>query len=193
MQDQDCSPSLLDSARDTILRWREGGPALFAQEALGATPTDQQWEASRELVKRRRVSIRSGHGTGKSSLEAWCVLWFMACYFPCKIPCTAPTAHQLNDVLWSEIAKWHRVMRERVPDLANEFDWTAERFKLKAAPEESFAVARTSRPEQPEALQGFHSENLLFLVDEASGIAEEVFHVAEGALSTPGAFVLMAG
>jgi len=117
----------------------------------------------------------------------------MACYFPCKIPCTAPTAHQLNDVLWSEIAKWHRVMRERVPDLANEFDWTAERFKLKAAPEESFAVARTSRPEQPEALQGFHSENLLFLVDEASGIAEEVFQVAEGALSTPGAFVLMAG
>ena len=35
-------------------------------------------------------------------------------------------------------------------------------------PNISFAVARTSRPEQPEALQGFHSDNLLFLIDEAS-------------------------
>jgi hypothetical protein len=85
------------------------------------------------------------------------------------------------------------VLKERHPELAAQFDWTAERFRLKEAPEESFAVARTSRPEQPEALQGFHSENLLFLVDEASGIPEEVFQVAEGALSTPGAFVLMAG
>jgi len=59
-------------------------------------------------------------------------------------------------------------------------------------PNESFAVARTSRPENPEALQGFHSDNILFLIDEASGVHEKVFQVAEGALSTEGAFVVMA-
>lgn len=189
----DSSPSLLDSARATIVRWREGGPALFAQEALGAKPTEQQWDASVKLVARRRVSIRSGHGTGKSAFEAWCLLWFLSCYFPAKVPCTAPTSHQLNDVLWAEVAKWHRAMKERAPELACEFEWTAERFRLKAAPEESFAVARTSRPEQPEALQGFHSEHLLFLIDEASGIPEPVFQTAEGALSTGWVFVVMAG
>lgn len=192
MQALDSSESLLDSARAKILEWRAGGPALFAQEALGATPTPQQWEASRALVEKRRVSVRSGHGTGKSSFEAWCVLWFLSCYFPAKVPCTAPTSHQLNDILWAEIAKWHRALKERFPPLAAQFEWTSERFRLKAAPEESFAVARTSRPEQPEALQGFHSDNLLFLIDEASGIPEEVFQVAEGALSTDGAFVVMA-
>ena len=177
------------AARATILRWREGGPALFAQQALGAKPTDQQWEASRELVARRRVSIRSGHGTGKSAFMAWTILWFMCCYLPCKVPATAPTAHQLEDVLWAELGMWFRKLPE---EIRREFEWSAERFYMKAAPNESFAVARTSRPERPEALQGFHAEHLLFVIDEASGIPEQVFQVAEGALSTDGSFVVMA-
>lgn len=177
---------------DKVIHWRKAGPATFAKEALGADPTEQQYEASKAIVEKRRVSIRSGHGTGKSAFMAWSVLWFITCYFPCKIPCTAPTAHQLNDVLWAEIAKWHRVYKERLPELANSFLWSNERFYLDDRPQESFAVARTSRRENPEALQGFHSDNILFLIDEASGVVEQVFEVAEGALSTEGAFVVMA-
>jgi hypothetical protein len=63
---------------------------------------------------------------------------------------------------------------------------------MKSAPQESFAVPRTSRPERPEALQGFHAEHILFVIDEASGVADNVFEVAEGALSTEGAYCLMA-
>lgn len=121
------------------------------------------------------------------------MLWFMSTHFPCKVPCTAPTGHQLSDILWAELAKWHRVLKERMPALGDEFEWTSEKFFLKSHPQESFAVARTSRPENPEALQGFHSVNILFLIDEASGVPEEVYQVAEGALSSEGAFVLMAG
>lgn len=182
----------LSEIQKTVLRWRKGGPALFAQEVLGASPTDQQWQASRAIVERRRVSIRSGHGTGKSTFMAWCVLWFLACYFPAKVPATAPTSHQLEDVLWSEIAKWHRTMAIKFPALADQFEWSSGAFRMKSAPNESFSVARTSRPERPEALQGFHSEHILFLIDEASGVSDNVFEVAEGALSTDGAFVVMA-
>lgn len=182
----------MDKARATILRWREGGPALFAQEALGAEPEDWQWGASRELVRTRRLSVRSGHGVGKSAFMAWCILWFLTCFFPAKVPCTAPTGHQLDDILWAEVAKWHRALKERYPELGEEFEWKSDRFELKSHPRESFAVARTSRPENPEALQGFHSENILFLIDEASGIPEVVFQVAEGALSSDGAWVVMA-
>ena len=182
----------LTEVQKSVLRWREGGPALFAQEVLSAKPTEQQWDASRKIVERRRVSIRSGHGTGKSTFMAWCVLWFLACYFPAKVPATAPTSHQLEDVLWSEIAKWHRKMAETFPALAAQFEWSSGAFRMVSAKNESFAVARTSRPERPEALQGFHSDNILFLIDEASGVAENVFEVAEGALSTDGAFVVMA-
>jgi hypothetical protein len=37
-------------------------------------------------------------------------------------------------------------------------------------PEGAFAVRRTASKDNPEALQGFHAEHLLFLIDEASGI-----------------------
>lgn len=182
----------LTETQKAVLRWRDGGPALFAKEVLGASPTDQQWDGSRKLAEKRRVSIRSGHGTGKSTFMAWSVLWFLSCYFPAKVPATAPTSHQLEDVLWAEIAKWHRRMADKFPALAAEFEWSNGAYRLKSAPSESFAVARTSRPERPEALQGFHAENILFLIDEASGVSDNVFEVAEGALSTDGAFVLMA-
>ncbi len=182
----------LTETQKAVLRWREGGPTVFAREVLGAEPTEQQDEAGRAVVEKRRVSIRSGHGTGKSTFMAWCVLWFLASYFPAKVPATAPTSHQLDDVLWSEIAKWHRLMKARCPVLGNQFEWSAGAFRMKSAPNESFSVARTSRPERPEALQGFHSEHILFLIDEASGVADNVFEVAEGALSTDGAFVVMA-
>lgn len=184
-------PRPLSEAQIAALRWRQAGPAEFAREVLGARPTKQQEEGGRALVERRRVSIRSGHGTGKSTFEAWCVLWFLSCYFPCKVPCTAPTAHQLEDVLWSEIAKWHRAMAARLPALSSQFTWTAGAYRMASAPNESFAVARTSRKENPEALQGFHAEHILFLIDEASGVPDNIFEVAEGALSTDGAFVVM--
>lgn len=186
------TPQEASEWQEAALRWRTGGPALFAQEVLGAEPTEQQWQASQAIVERRRVSIRSGHGTGKSTFMAWCVIWFLACYFPAKVPATAPTSHQLGDVLWSEIAKWHRKWAERFPAMADLFEWSGEAYRLKDAPNEAFAVARTSRPERPEALQGFHAEHILFLIDEASGVADNVFEVAEGALSTEGAFVVMA-
>lgn len=188
-------------ARAQIVRWREGGPALFAHEALGiprewddATKRGVQpwqWEASALLVKKRRLSIRSGHGVGKSAFLSWTILWFMSCYFPCKVPCTAPSAHQLSDVLWSELAKWHRVLTERMPELGGQFEWTTDEFRMRAAPKESFAAARTARAEKPEALQGFHSENLLIMADEASGVPDIIFEVGQGALSTPGAFAIL--
>jgi hypothetical protein len=176
-----------------ITLWRLKGPAQFAIDALGVEPEAWQVEASEALVGRRRVSIRSGHGVGKSAFMAWCILWFLVCWSPCKIPATAPTGHQLSDILWAELAKWHRVLKDRVPVLGNALGWKSEKFELLEAPQEAFAVARTSRPENPEALQGFHAPNILFLIDEASGVPDEVYQVAEGALSSEGAYVVMAG
>lgn len=164
----------------------------WAADMLGFQASEQQKRASLRLAQERKLSIRSGHGTGKTTFMALTSLWFMSCFFPCKIPCTAPTGHQLSDVLWAEIAKWIRVLEERHPAMRGTFEWTSTHISLTAAPQESFAVARTARPEKPEALQGFHSENLIFLIDEASGIPDEVFQVAEGALSSENVFIVMA-
>jgi phage terminase large subunit len=91
---------------------------------------------------------------------------------------------------WSASSKWHRQLPEA---LKANIDVQAERVVVVQDPEAAFAVRRTASKDNPEALQGFHAEHLLFLIDEASGIPDIVFEVGMGALSTPGAKVVMAG
>jgi len=179
--------STLHPFEQKILEWRKD-PNLFWIEALQTEPLPWQREANDAIVAHDKVAVRSAHGVGKSSWLANLGLWFINTHFPCKIPTTAPTLHQLEDVLWSELAAGYNKLH---PALRSRFELTKEQLYLKARPKEAFLVARTARKEQPEALQGFHSQNLLFLIDEASGIPDPIFEVAEGALSTPGAKVAM--
>lgn len=203
-------------------------PERYARERLGMRPTWQQrkvFEAIREPGA--KVSVRSGHGTGKTGATAAVLWWFLECYEFSKIPCTAPTSHQLRDVLWAEIAKWERKSDARFKKfrvmpalrLSSMFARTFERIQDRAAKSEWFAVARTSGRDNPDALQGFHATDLtisddgrtieadendsesgkeadgkiLFIIDEASGVDDAVFQVAEGALSSAGARLLMLG
>lgn len=176
---------------DRMLRY-QASPGLYVRECLGAKPEAWQDDVLSRLEQgKKRIAIRSGHGVGKTTLEAWLALWFGATREGAKIPCTAPSGHQLHDLLWGEIGKWHRVLQERVPFMAQHIEIKAETVDFSLS--RSFAYARTARKEKPEALQGFHADHLMFLIDEGSGIEEPIFEVAEGALSTPGAIVVMCG
>ncbi len=162
-------------------------PVHFVEDILKATPDAEQAKILQSVADNAMTSVRSGHGVGKSAVEAWVAIWFMATRpFP-KIPCTAPTQHQLFDILWAEISKWLR----NNPALENEFMWTREKVYLKGYPEEWFAVARTAT--KPDALQGFHAESVLYIIDEASGVRDEIFEPVLGALSTTGSKLLMCG
>ena len=189
-------------AQQRILRWRAGGPALFAVEALGLPEKwddytaegvlPWQWEASKALVEKKRLSIRSGHRVGKSAFMAWAILWFQSCFYPCKIGCTAPTATQMSDVLWAELSLWHMKLLKKIPSLGSQFEWKRESLDMIATPKMSFAVARTARAEKPEALQGLHSANMLIEADEASGVPDVVFEAGRGSLAAPNAYVILA-
>jgi phage terminase large subunit len=139
---------------------------------------------------KRRFSVRSGHGSGKSTLQAWLILWAVLFRQPCKVPVTANSQDQLRDVVFAEIAGWWRRLP---PFLKDMIDVTTERVVNKADPEGAFAVARTARPERPEALQGFHAPNLFFFVEEASGIDDIIFETAGGALSSEHAWLFLFG
>ena len=189
--------ALAEQALDRLTAWKND-PVKFVHEALGLdgvypnpnSIAPWQAEALQALAVGDRVSIRSGHGVGKSTLLAWIILWWLLTRHNAKIPCVAPTQHQLDDVIWTEVRIWRRKLPKEFQDLLL---ISKDRIALEEAPQESFAVARTARRENPEARQGFHSGNLLFLFDEASGIDDLIFEVGRGALSTPGAKVVMTG
>ena len=62
---------------------------------------------------------------------------------------------------------------------------------MKGYPEEWFAVPRTAT--NPEALQGFHAEHVLYIIDEASGVSDKVFEPVLGAMTGLDAKLLMMG
>ncbi len=162
-------------------------PTAFVKDIIQATPDKEQAKILESVAKNQLTTVRSGHGVGKSTVEAWVVIWFLLTRpFP-KIPCTAPTQHQLFDILWAEISKWIR----NNPILQKDLIWTKEKVYIKGYPEEWFAVARTAS--KPDALQGFHAEEVLYIIDEASGVDDKIFEPVLGALSTSGARLLMCG
>lgn len=164
-------------------------PVLFVESVLEATPQRWQAEALRAIATHDKVAIKSGHGVGKTAFESWVVLWQLLTHYPTKVAITANSAHQLSDVLWTEIDRWARNMPAPFKEL---LEFKSDKIALKGA-SDSFAVARTSRRENPEALAGFHSPHMMFVVEEASGVPNVIFETASGALSTPGAKIIMCG
>lgn len=138
--------------------------------------------------KVKRISIRSGHGIGKTTALAWLIIWYLFCFKDAQVPCTAPTSDQIHDVLWKELANWLYKMPKPLQEL---YEWQSGYLRIRERPETWFARAKTARKEAPEALAGIHSDFVLMIVDEASGVAEEIFNTAQGALTNSNILVIL--
>ena len=166
-------------------------PNLFVKEVLGVEPDEWQQDFLNAVASgERKISIRSGHGVGKSTTASWAMLWFLLTRYPVKVVVTAPTSAQLYDALFAELKRWVKELPEPIQAL---LDVKQERIELKASATEAFISARTSRAEQPEALQGVHSDNVMLVADEASGVPEAVFEAAAGSMSGHNALTILLG
>ena len=165
-------------------------PIAFVREVLNVSPDPWQIEALRALARgHTRIAIRSAHGCGKTALASWIMVWFCCTRAPFKCVCTAPSAPQLYDSLWSETTKWFNTLPLGWRQL---WDLQADHIRLRSDAE-CFISARTSRRDQPEALQGVHSAHVLLVCDEASGIEENVYEAASGSMSSVGAITVLIG
>ena len=174
---------------DFVSTYRDD-PVAFVREILGAEPFDYQQALLVDIANgERKISVRSGHGTGKSTTFSWAMLWFAMTRFPFKVVVTAPTSGQLFDALFAELKRWINELPEALRPI---LDVKNDRVSLLAAPSEGFISARTSRAETPEALAGVHSANVMLVVDEASGVPEQVFEAAAGSMSGHSAVTLLA-
>jgi len=161
-------------------------PVDFVQDLLHVEPEPEQAQFLSALPHSQAVAVKSGHGIGKTAAEAWAILWFLSTRPFSRVPCTAPTGHQLEDILWPEVAKW----LWKSP-LRDELIWTKTRLCVRGHEESWFAVPRSCN--RPENLQGFHADELMFVVDEAPGVPQEIMEVIAGALTNEGAKILLAG
>lgn len=161
-------------------------PVAFFEDILNIKPDDWQANVLNDLARYNRISVRSGQGVGKTALEAGAILWFLTCRPYARVVATAPTMQQLYDVLWAEIAKW--LSDSKIKSILK---WTKTKVYMVGDEERWFATARTAV--KPENMQGFHEDHMLFVVDEASGVADPIMEAILGTLTGVDNKLLMCG
>ena len=179
---------------ENMMRWRDkpptfvtdlfrdpktGGPVILApwhHELLGMVPDED------------RISVRAARGVGKTAALAWLCLMRLSCYKDAFNVFTAPRREQMSMAAWREIKKWIACMDSHMRD---NFEVQASRIFMPGLRNE--AVATTVGAGSYEGLQGIHDGNLMFFVDEANGVPDNVLDVVLGSTTTAGAKILLTG
>lgn len=169
-----------------IAEWRVN-PVQFVRDVFGVEPDAWQKVSLMNYAQNTRSGAKACKGPGKTALLAWVGWHFLSVWPHPKIAATSITADNLNDGLWSEMAKWQKKSKW----LSAEFTWFKTRIIHNEHPETWFMSARTwsksaSPEQQADALAGFHGDYVLYLLDEGGSIPDAVMAAAEAALANAG-------
>lgn len=158
----------------------------YLKFGVNAGPKDEQLagfiyeiDEALETNEKPYISVRSGHGTGKTFVLANLSNFIGLTEDDAKIVLTAPVAAQLKNQLVPELKKWSQSLYPSIAGLVDVMSMEAVYGKVN----QNKAVARTARKENTEALAGVHGKFVLYIIDEASGIDQKIFDVIDGALT----------
>lgn len=159
-------------------------PVAFSRDVLGIEAWTLQAALLAAVAQHDRVACRSGHRVGKSITAAIAALWWVLTRPLARVVLTAPTARQVREVLWREVRHLHRAAKMPLGGELNETPDGGLRF---ADGREVFGIAT----DQPERLAGLAGANMLFVVDESSGVSEAIFEALRGNLAGGGKVLLL--
>ena len=158
-------------------------PVTFAIDWLNEKPWQKQRQILRALKLNRQVAVRSCNASGKTYTAALAVIWWLMAHEEALVITTAPSERQVKNTLWREI----REIWERNKDLiGGKLNQTSLELSNKR-----FAYGFSTNT--AERFQGFHSENVLIIVDEASGVREFVYDAILGLMTSRNAKILLIG
>ena len=158
-------------------------PAWFVKHHLGAKPWQKQIDILNAIRDHDFVAVRSCNGSGKTFTAALATLWWLMAHDDAVVLTTAPSERQVKELLWREI----RAIYQRNKHLIGG-KITQTRLVLS---NKRFAYGFAT--DTAERFQGFHSENILVIVDEASGVREFIFDAILGSLTSENSKMLMIG
>lgn len=139
----------------------------------------------RAIAAHRRVAVRSGHKIGKSTLAAAVALWWGATKPRGRVIMTAPTARQVEIILWKEARRLYREAKKPIGGDIHESPGSGLVF---ADGREVLGFSTN----EPERMAGISGPNVLFIVDEGSGVEQAIYEAIEGNRAG-GASLLMLG
>lgn len=133
------------------------------------------WQPGRAI--KNIIRVESGHTVGKTKLAAGIVNHFFDHFIPGITYTFAPTWDQVKHLLWKEISADR--LEKNLPGRV------LETCEIKHKPNH-FATGRAASDaggKGTERVQGQHEEHLLFVLDEAEGVAQFVFDAVKSMTS----------
>jgi len=163
-------------------------PVLFSQQILNVFPDEQQIEVLQSIGERKKLTIKSGRGAGKTWVAAIAIWWFLCTRYNAQIFVTAASGGTIMGAIWPTIA----LLQQKMDSLfQNDFIVQATQVKHEKYPSTWFCIQRTAKKENPEAMAGAHSENMMYLIDEASGVDDAIFKAIFGSLTEQENYLIM--
>jgi phage terminase large subunit len=159
-------------------------PEIFLKEFLGVTRLeDYHLKILKAFVDHDKIAIAATHAVGKTWITARIALFFLFLYKNSKVITTAPTGRQVKKLLWGELRAAYR--KSKIPLggrlLQTELTINDEWYAMGFSPQKE---AGEGREQTGSSFQGFHSDYILIIFDEATGIPADVWKMAEGLLTS---------
>lgn len=184
----------------------QADPVGFARNILGVEPWSAQVRILEAVRDHLRVAVRSGHKIGKSRSAAIVAWWFFCSWPDARAVMSSTTARQVDQILWREV-RMVRARGGRCVDCRLDMEELIKGGTLQIEAQHRFPrpcshsalideepgeLARTGvksadfreivgfTAKEAEAVAGISGENLLYILDEASGIPQLIFDAIEG-------------
>lgn len=170
------------------------GPTKWKRDPVGWVQTKTRshlWTMQRQVMEavrdHPRVAVKSAHSMGKSFLMGELTCWWLDpdTHAPgtAFVLTTAPTFPQVRTILWKEIVRAKD--RGKLPGRTNQTEWWLGT--------EQVAMGRKPSDYNPDAFQGIHAEHVLVIIDEASGVPQDLWDAADSIASNVGSRIIAIG
>lgn len=161
-----------------LYRWFYYAQNHYRQHKWDGTP-EPLWTAGRHIADGFSAAILSATGTGKTFFAAVLTLWWLDCWENSRVVTMAPKEDQLSLHIWKEIAKLFPLFQKlhpkcklmgslelRMRPWIPKDEWGALGFACGVEADEEVATKA----------QGFHCPDLLFIIEETTGVHEAIIN-----------------
>lgn len=170
----------------TVLHWEPWSGAPGQVEVLDAYASALRVQIEQPGTPVQNwLRVEAGHTVGKTRLAAGIVSHFFDSFNPAVIYCFAPGYDQINDLLFKYVRADRR--NNNLPGRVLE---TPE-IKHQGSHFVKGRATSDTHGKGTERVQGQHEEHIMFVIDEAEGVADFVFDAVESMTSGGVSIVLM--
>lgn len=149
-------------------------PIFFNDDVLrGASLWKKQKEIMASVARHKKTTVKAGHAVGKTFTIARIGLWWMASAENSILITTAPSGRQVKTLLWGEMRSAY--FSSHSP-LGGQMD--LQQWKLS---DSWYALGFST--DKPVNVGGFHGKRVMVIVDEASGMNDEIMDGFDSAVA----------